>query len=224
MAERENRDDRRYESHWEPKTDLGKDVASGKITSIEEIFRSGEKIKEPEIVDRLLPELKTEIIFIGGSPGKGGGIRRTPTRRTVRMHRSGRRFTVSAMVVVGDGEGYIGVGKSEAKEHRVALEKATQAAKLNIFPVRKGCGSWECGCGEAHSISRIAEGKAGSVRVIMKPAPRGLGLCCCLEMKKIMKLAGVQDIWSKTFGERRTRLNLAMATVNAFKNLNKMKE
>ena len=50
-----------------------------------------------------------------------------------------------------------------------------------------------------------------------------LGLCCCLEMKKIMKLAGISDIWSKTYGERRTRSNLVMATFKAFKNLNRMK-
>jgi small subunit ribosomal protein S5 len=208
---------------WTPKTELGKAVFGGAIKSIDEIFSSGSKIKEPEIVDWLLPNMKTEIILIGGSPGKGGGIRRTPTRRTARMHRSGRRFTISAMVIVGNENGYIGVGKSEAKENRTAIQKATQVAKLNIMPIMRGCGSWECGCGEEHSIPQLVRGKSGSVIVMLKPAPRGIGLCCSGEMKKMMRLAGVQDIWTKTYGERRTRSNLVMSTLNAFKNLNRMK-
>lgn len=211
------------ESGWTPRTELGKAVFGGAITSIDEIFRRGEKIKEPEIVDRLLPGLKSEIIFIGGSPGKGGGIRRTSTRRTARMHRSGRRFTISAMVVVGNENGYLGVGTSESTEHRIAIDKATQKAKMNIMPIKRGCGSWECGCGEVHSIPQEVGGKSGSVIVFLKPAPRGLGLCCSSEMKKLMKLAGISDIWTKTYGERRTRVNLVMATFNALKNLNKMK-
>ncbi len=129
--------------NWKPKTELGKRVAEGSITSLEEIFSSGKKIKEPEIVDKLLPNLQSDIILIGGSPGKGGGIKRTPTRRTARMHRSGRRYRVSALVVIGNGDGYLGIGKSRSIEHRDAIEKATQEAKLNIIPVKRGCGSWE---------------------------------------------------------------------------------
>src|SRR3989338_4279698 len=102
---------------WIPKTELGKQVAAGTIT-LDDIFKTGRKIKEPEIIDKLLPGLQNDIIYIGGSPGKGGGIKRTPTKRTARMHRSGRRYTVSALVVVGDGNGYIGVGAANSKEHR----------------------------------------------------------------------------------------------------------
>ncbi|MCX6815692.1 MAG: hypothetical protein NT120_02480, partial [Candidatus Aenigmarchaeota archaeon] len=58
---------------WKPKTILGKLVAEGAIT-LDEIFAKGMKIKESEIVDRLIPNLHSEIIFFGGSPGKGGGI------------------------------------------------------------------------------------------------------------------------------------------------------
>lgn len=57
---------------WKPKTSLGKEVFEGKITNIEEILKSGRKIIEPEIVDRLVPNLKNEIILIGGRAGKGG--------------------------------------------------------------------------------------------------------------------------------------------------------
>src|SRR3989338_2861968 len=113
---------------WTPKTELGKLVAEGKIT-LDEIYAKGIKIKEPEIVDRLIPGLQTDLIFIGGSPGKGGGIKRTPTRRTTRMHRSGRRYRVSAMVVIGNGDGYIGVGRSQALQHREPIDKTTHEAK-----------------------------------------------------------------------------------------------
>lgn len=208
---------------WTPKTELGKKVFSGEIKDIDEIFQKGIKIKEPQIVEWLLPGLRSEIIHIGGSPGKGGGIRRTPTRRTARMHRSGRRYKISAMVAVGC-DGYIGIGKSESNEHTIAIEKAMQFAKLNVVPVKRGCGSWECVCGENHTIPMIVEGKSGSTRIMLIPAPKGIGLCVGNEMKKLFQLAGIKDIWSKLFGESRTRVNYTLAVLDAFKNLNKMRD
>ncbi len=208
---------------WIPKTELGKEVAEGRITSLDEIFETGRKIKESKIVDRLLPNLQTDLIYIGGSPGKGGGNRQTPTKRTAKMHRSGRRYSISAVVVVGDGDKYIGVGKSEALENREAIEKATEKAKLNIIPVAKGCGSWECKCGEKHSIPLAVEGKKGSVIVVLKPAPKGVGLVVSNEAKKIMRMAGIKDIWSKSFGETHSRINYVDAIYTAFKKINRMK-
>lgn len=208
---------------WSPKTELGKQVLGGAVTSMDDIFAGGKRIKEPEIVDKLLPNLRSDIIFIGGSPGKGGGIKRTSTRRTARMHRSGRRYKVSALVVIGNGDGYFGVGKSEAAEHRVAIEKATENAKLNVIPVKRGCGSWECSCGGNHSVPVEVQGKAGSVRVTLLPAPKGIGLAVHDEGKKVMRLAGIKDIWSKTSGDTRTRMNYTLALFDAFKNINKMK-
>jgi small subunit ribosomal protein S5 len=209
--------------NWVPKTKLGKKVMNGEISSIDEIFESGEKIQEAEIVDKLLPDLKTELIFIGGSPGKGGGIKRTPTKRTARMHRSGRRYKVSAVVIVGNENGYLGVGSAAAKEHRDAIEKATINAKLNIISVKRGCGSWECGCDEKHSIPMKTVGKSGSVKLELIPAPKGIGLCICSEAQKMLKLAGIKDIWSKAFGNTRARTNYAFAVFDAFKELNKTK-
>ena len=209
--------------NWKPKTELGKLVLDGKVATLDEVFASGRKIKEPQIVDKLLPNLQSDIIVIGGTPGKGGGIKRTSTRRTARMHRSGRRFKISALVVVGNGDGYFGVGKSEAQEHRVATEKASEAAKLNIMPVKRGCGSWECSCGGKHSIPVEIQGKSGSVRVTLMPAPKGIGLAVYDEGKKIMRLAGIRDIWSKTLGDPRTRMNYTLAVFDAFKKINKMK-
>lgn len=210
-------------SYWVPKTELGKEVMEGKVTSLDEIFAAGRKIKEAGIVDRLVPTLQSEIIFIGGSPGKGGGDQHTPTRRTARMHRSGRRYKISAVVVVGDGNKYIGVGRSAALENRVALDKATHSAKINIMPIRKGCGSWECACGEEHSIPFEVRGKQGSVIVHLMPAPKGLGLCISDEAKKILRLAGIQDIWAKSFGETRSRVNYVDAIFDAFRKINRIR-
>ena len=208
---------------WKPKTRLGRLVAEGAVTSLDDILDSGIPILEPEIVDRLLPSLKSEIVLIGGSPGKGGGIRRTPTRRTARMHRSGRRYTSSAMVVAGNQDGYFGIGTASAHEHRVALEKALSDAKRNMIRVLRGCGSWDCNCNGMHSIPVRATGKAGSVRVVLLPAPKGIGLACHDEGKKIMRLAGIRDIWSKTYGESRSHLNYVRAVYDAFKTINRMK-
>ena len=207
---------------WIPRTELGKMVAQGTIT-LDEIFLQGKKIKEPQIVDKLIPNLQSELVFIGGSPGKGGGIKRTPTRRTTRMHRSGRRYRVSAMVIIGNGDGYFGLGKAVAIENRTAIEKATENAKLNIVPVKRGCGSWECACGGNHTIPVQVEGKAGSVRVQLFPAPKGVGLCVNNEAKKIMRLAGIKDAWTKCFGESKTRNNYALAMLDAFKRMNRMR-
>ncbi|MBI3190417.1 30S ribosomal protein S5 [archaeon] len=209
-------------SEWIPRTELGKLAAKGEIT-LDGIFTQGKKIKEAGIIDTLIPNLQTDIIFIGGSPGKGGGIMRTPTRRTARMHRSGRRYRTQAMVIAGNGDGYIGIGMSESVENRKAIEKATEAAKLNIMPVRRGCGSWECACGEPHTIPYEVEGKAGSVRVKLIPAPKGIGLCINDEAKKVMRIAGIKDIWSKCYGSSKTRNNYALALFDAFRKINKMR-
>lgn len=210
---------------WVPKTELGRKVLSKEITDIMQIFSEGEKIMEPEIVDMLLPQIESEIIMIGGSTGKGGGIRRTPSKRTARMHKSGRRYNISAMVVIGNGNGFVGLGfvAGPPAKHRELMEKALQNAKLNLIPVRRGCGSWECFCAKPHSIPVAVSGKSGSVIVELKPAPKGIGLCVSDEVKKIMRMAGIRDIWSKTRGQTQSRINLIKAVFYALKKLNTIK-
>jgi small subunit ribosomal protein S5 len=207
------------EKVWVPKTQLGKDVLAGKIKSIDEILESGKRILEPEIVDHLLPGLKEEMILIGGRTGKGGGSQRIPIRITARMKKSGRRFRMSAFIVVGNEDGYVGIGKGVSVDARKAVEKARRRARLNIIKVTRGCGSWECGCGEAHSIPFRTEGKSGSVRVILYPAPKGVGLVADDESKKILRLAGIKDVWVKTFGNTSMHINLITAIYKALKNL-----
>ena len=208
---------------WVPKTALGHDVVAGKYTSINEILSKGELILEPEIIDYLIPDLQQEIIYIGGSPGKGGGIKRTATKITTRMHKSGRRFTLSSFVVVGNADGVVGMGQEASREHRQAIEKSTGQAKLNVTLVKRGCGSWECGCNTNHSIPFKSEGKHGSVTVVLNPAPKGVGIVADDESKKILKLAGIKDVWVRTFGQTSTRANLALAVFAALKNLSRTK-
>lgn len=224
-VERTRTSDRTKEhfSAWTPKTNLGKDVLKGKFKTIDDLLKSGELILEPEIVDYLIPDIKSEVIYIGGSPGKGGGVRRTATKRTVRMHKSGRRFKLTSVITVGNGSSVIGISKASAREHRNALEKALVQAKTNIIRVRKGCGSWECGCGGDHSIPFKTNAKVGSVEVELYPAPKGVGIVASVAAKKILTLAGVKDIWVKTRGQTDTRGNLAFATFEALKNLNRAK-
>lgn len=223
VGDRRPRHRTQAKAEWIPKTNLGQKVFEGKITTIEEIFSSGQKIQEPEIVDKLLPTIDNELILTGGSPGKGGGKRRTPARRTARMHKSGRRFKTSSLVVVGNHDGYVGMGIGRGMELRNAITKAVEQAKKAIIPVKRGCGSWECGCGNPHSIPVSVTGKYGSVKVDLKPAPRGIGLVASEEAKKVLQLAGVQDVWCKSYGQTQTTMNFSWAIVDAFKNLNKMK-
>lgn len=221
--ERKFRKDITTEVGRTPKTQLGKDVSSGKYKSIEDILEKGMVIQEPLIVDMLIPGLKEEVIYIGGSPGKGGGIKRTATKKTARMHRSGRRFKFTAVVVVGNENGIVGVGQASSRENRTAMDKAIDQAKLNVIQVRQGCGSWECGCGGKHSIPFKTQAKYGSVSVRLIPAPKGLGIVSNDSGKKILRLAGIKDVWVKTLGNTGARNNLIFAIFQALKNLNRTK-
>jgi len=208
-----------------PKTSLGRDVVEGRVKDISEIFASGRKILEPEIVDYLLPNLSMELILIGGSTGKGGGIRRIAVKRTSRMHKSGRRYRIAVLAVVGNMNGYLGVGyaKGSIQKHSEVIAKAVRNAKLNIFPVARGCGNWECTCGKEHSIPFATWGKSGSVRVKLMPAPRGIKLVVSDEIKKVLVLAGIKDVWCKSYGNTASRVNHVYAVVNALKKLSNVR-
>jgi len=204
---------------WKPKTSLGQEVLNGAITNIDDVLKSGRRIAEPEVIDKLVPNLKNELILIGGRTGKGGGIQRIPVRITAAMHKSGRRFTTSAYVVVGNEDGLVGVGQGKAPETRDAIAKAIQRAKLNLIRIKIGCGSWECDCGTSHSVPFKITGKSGSVRAVLQPAPKGVGLVASDEIKKIFRLAGIKDVWIKTFGNTSMRINLISAIYDGLKKL-----
>ncbi len=208
---------------WIPKTVLGQQVIKGEFTGLGEILQKGIVLLESEVVDHLVPDLKEDIIYIGGSPGKGGGTRRTATKRTARVHKSGRRYKLTAMIVVGNENGILGLGMASSKEHHAALAKALIKSKLNVVRVRRGCGSWECGCKAEHSLPFETEGKSGSVRVRLIPAPKGVGIVADKSSKKLLQLAGIRDVWMKAFGNTGARTNLAFAVFEAIKNLNRRK-
>ena len=82
---------------------------------------------------------------------------------------AGEKSRFKAIVAVGNRDGYIGLGSGKASQVRNAIEKAAANARLNIVPVKRGCGSWECGCGKHHSVPFQVEGKCGGVRVVIVP-------------------------------------------------------
>ncbi|MBN2478198.1 30S ribosomal protein S5 [Candidatus Micrarchaeota archaeon] len=196
------------EGEWSPKTKIGKKVKSQEITELKEILEAGKPILEPEIVDVLLPELKSDTLSI------------STTQRTTD---SGRKMKFRAIVVVGDGRGYVGIGSGKSEEIRPAIGYATRDAKKNIVHVKMGCGSWECRCGNPHSIPQRVEGKMGSTSVVLFPAPKGVGLAANDVIKKVMKMAGVKDIWSSTHGNTSNIYNTALATLHALNSMNNLK-
>jgi small subunit ribosomal protein S5 len=188
---------------WKPRTKLGWLVKEGNVTSLKEIFDMNMKIKEPEIVDALLGrELQHEIIDIN---------------MVQKMTDAGRITRFRVVVVVGNQNGFVGLGVGKARQLRMAVDKAIMDAKLNIIPVRRGCGSFECGCSEPHSIPYQVRGKAGSVEVVLKPAPKGAGLVAGDTAKVVLRYAGIRDIWSWSRGKTSTTINFAMAVFDALK-------
>ncbi len=193
---------------WEPTTELGRKVKSGEIKSIHEIFLSPTPIKEVNILDKLLPDLSEEIIEV---------------RRVQRVTDSGRRMRYRVVTGVGNRNGYIGIGQAKGKEAGPTIRKAIMKAKLDIKEIKRGCGSWECGCKEPHSVPFKVNGKQGSVRVEIMPAPRGTGLVSGEIGRKILSLAGVSDAWVHTEGSTRTNINFAYALVDALQKTNTVK-
>ncbi len=211
-------------SSWEPKTKLGREVKDGKIKNIEIILKNKNKILEPEIVDTLIG-VKTDLIAIGQSKGKFGGGKRRAWRQTQRKTEKGNVPTFSTMAVVGDEDGHVGVGVGKAKETLPARDKAIRKAKLNIIKITRTCSAFDCDCSEAHTIPFKISGKCGSVSVTLIPAPQGTGLVVGGELKKILKFAGIKDVYSRTDGKKRTTFNLVKACMEALKKTNiKIKE
>lgn len=177
-------------------------VKEGKITSIDQLLEMNLPIREVEIVDALLPGLKHEIISIN---------------LVQRQTDAGEVSQFQATVVVGNEDGYVGMGMGKSRQIRLAIEKAIMRAKLNIIPVRRGCGSWYCLCGETHSVPFKVRGKSGSVEVVLLPAPKGVGLVAAESAKVVLRLAGIQDVWTRSKGETRTTHNIARAVLEALK-------
>lgn len=188
--------------NWMPKTRLGAFIKSGEITNISDALKTGLPIREPEIIDILIPEIEDEVIDV---------------KMVQRMTDSGRRIKFVITVAVGNKDGYIGLGRARGKEVGSSIRKAIDNAKLNIIEIKRGCGSWECGCGKPHTVPFAVNGKSGSVEVTFKPAPHGIGLATGDVAKKILELAGVKDCWAFTKGQTKTIVNYAKAVFDALK-------
>lgn len=188
---------------WTPRTRLGRMVQDGDVTSMEQALNSGLPLKEPELVDQLLPGLDDEVLDIN---------------MVQRMTDSGRRVKFRCVVAIGNRNGFLGYAEGRDDQVGSAIQKAIDVAKLNLISVDRGSGSWEDSAGGVNSLTRNAEGKAGSVTVEVMPAPQGLGLAAAETVSNILELAGVQDAWTRSNGNTRTTVNLAKATYNALRN------
>ena len=192
---------------WVPKTNLGQLVHEGKIVSIDEIFTQGYRIQEAEIVNRLLPNIKQEVLDMG---------------MVQKQTDAGEQSRFRVVVAVGNEDGFVGIGTGKLKQIRASIEKATMYAKLNMTPILRGCGSWECGCGKGHSLPFKVRGKCGSVTVEFIPGPRGLGVVANHVAATVLRLAGIKDCWSRSFGSTSTTSSLALAAYDALKNTYKI--
>lgn len=192
---------------WTPKTNLGRKVKSGEITTLRDAFKYG-KIMEREIVDCLIPDLKHRVVDV---------------KKTTRVTRAGRHFSFRVTAIVGDGNGHIGIGSSKNIERFNAQEKAIQNAKLNMVEVKRGSGSWESNTYDDNSVPYRIVGKCASLRVELLPAPKGVGLAVSESIKPVLELAGITNVWSKTRGATDTKLNFVKATIDALHNLSKLK-
>ena len=185
---------------WIPKTELGRRVASGELATMGEVLATGLRLREPQIVDKLLPGLHDEVLDVN---------------MVQRMTDSGRRFKFAVTVVVGNGDGFVGIGRAKGREVGPTIRRAIDRAKLGVIEILRGCGSWECGCGRSHTVPFQVAGRSGSVVVTLKPAPRGVGLAVGDVVKPILRFAGITDAWGYTDGHTKTTVNYAQAAYEA---------
>jgi len=187
---------------WVPKTILGKKVESGEITTMEEIYEKGYRIQEAGIIKKLLPDLKTEVIDVG---------------LIQKMTPNGQSTRFKALVAAGNENGWLGIGLGKSKQMRIAIEKANNAAFLNVSPVKLGCGSWECRCDQKHSVPFKVKGKGGSVTIEILPGPRGLGLVAGGKIRNLLRLAGLKDAWTSTKGSTTTMNSTSKALLECLR-------
>ena len=181
-----------------PVTKLGRLVKDGKIKSMEEIYLFSLPIKEYQIVDLFLPSLKDEVMKI------------MPVQKQTR---AGQRTRFKAFVAIGDSEGHVGLGVKCAKEVATAIRGAIILAKLSVIPVRRGY--WGAALGEPHTVPSKVSGKVGSVMCRLIPAPRGTGIVAAPASKRLLQLAGVEDVYTQSKGSTATMGNFLKATFAA---------
>ncbi len=145
----------------------------------------------------------------GDAAEKSAFVERVVTiNRVSKVVKGGRRFSFTALVVVGDGDGTVGVGYGKAKEVPAAIAKGVEEAKKNFFRVPRIQGT----------ITHPVQGEAAAGVVFLRPAAPGTGVIAGGPVRAVLECAGVHDVLSKSLGSSNA-INIVHATVEALRNL-----
>ena len=133
--------------------------------------------------------------------------------RVAKVVKGGRRFSFTALVVIGDEVDRVGVGYGKAREVPLAISKAVDDAKKNLFQVPK----------KGTTITHTVTGRADAARVLLRPASEGTGVIAGGGVRAVLELAGIRDILAKSLGNPNP-VNLLKATVNGLRDLRRPEE